>query len=466
MRIVLKLFKSLTLVFMVLVIVMFAINWSDQPPSAAALEMRSLLDQGSEIPDEDNAFVYAMGLPAPRASDPVSSGLECIAKLNTAVHKETINFETDLDCWDRSSSESDNATISKIFNVCGLPMQGQVCEKELQENEQVIARLLDDESWFLERYLGLLQRNKWHPTTEFSVYMPLPYYGSIGRGQKILMLKAWHLAGQGKVVALQRLLNQDAKFWRGVLSSSNMLIDKMLAAAYLTRHFAFSNLVMRRIHNSGVPLNVPEAWMVPMVDDELSLKKAMAGELEFFRNILVETKDPRTLLMGDSGSSASEEITVADEWLMDVNSYLLKNQATQNAHAEHMLQLSNMLDVPPRQLPQALEQADAYIKGLSGIGNLLSLYNPIGNVLTHVAMPAYSGFFERVHNLEGVRRAAMATVQLREKGVVADQVVSALSQSEFKNPYNGKPFEWNAETNSIIFKGLGSEERSTHSFLY
>ncbi len=119
MRIILKIVKWLALVLIALTIIMFAINWSDQPPSSAALEMSSLLDQGSGIPDEENAFVYAMGFPAPQESDPVNSGVECIAKLNTAVHKEAINFETDLDCWDRSSSEYDNTTISKIF-MCAV----------------------------------------------------------------------------------------------------------------------------------------------------------------------------------------------------------------------------------------------------------------------------------------------------------------------------------------------------------
>ncbi len=70
--------------------------------------------------------------------------------------------------------------------------------------------------------------------------------------------------------------------------------------------------------------------------------------------------------------------------------------------------------------------------------NIYSLYNPIGHILVGIGLPAYSDYAERVYNLEGVRRATLATVQLRENGVVADQVVSALSQSEFKNPYNGK----------------------------
>ena len=441
MRIVLKILKWLTLVFVTLVIVMFAINWSDQEPSPATVEMESLLKEGSEIPDEDNGFVFAVGLSAPQGSDPVRSGAECIAKLNAAIQKETINFKTDLDCWEHSSLKDDNSTISIIFNACRSPLHGKDCEEALQENEKGIIQLLKEKSRFLELYLELLQRNKWHPTTEFSIYMPLPYYGSVGEGQQMLLLKAWHLAGQGKVEELQKLLNQDAKFWRVVMSSSSMLIDKMLATAFLTRHFAISNLVLRRLHSSGAPLIVPKIWRVPIAGDELSIKKAMAGEWAFSRAILKETIDPRTFFIWDGYDPSDEERTIIDEWLLGITSHFLLPQATQNEYAEMLLQLVEILDVPVDQFPSALQREDAYVEQF----NLYSLYNPIGHILVGVGMPSYSGFAERVYNLEGVRRAALVTVQLRKKGVVVNQIDSVLSQSDITNPFNAKPFTWNAE---------------------
>jgi hypothetical protein len=462
MSVILKLFKSLALVFMVLVIVMFAINWSDQAPSPATVEMESLLKQGSEIPDEENGFVFAVGLSAPQGSDPVRSGAECIAKLNAAIQKETINFKTDLDCWAHSSFEGENSTISNIFNACGLPLQGKDCEKALQKNEQAIAHLLEEKSWFFKGYLELLQRNKWHPTTEFSIYMPLPYYSPLGKGQQMLLLKAWHLAGEGKVEELRKLLNKDAQFWRVVMSSSSMLIDKMLATAFLTRHFAISNLVLRRLQQNGVQILVPDAWLVPFNGDELSIKKAMAGEWAFTRTVLKETIDPRTFFIWDGYDSSVEERTIIDEWLLEITSHFLLPQATQNEYAEKLLQLVEILDVPIDQFPSALQREDAFVKEF----NLYSLYNPIGHILVGVGMPSYSGFAERVYNLEGARRAALVTARLREKGVRVNQVDSALSKSDITNPFNAKPFTWNAETKSIVFKGLGTEKRSTHSFLY
>jgi hypothetical protein len=240
----------------------------------------------------------------------------------------------------------------------------------------------------------------------------------------------------------------------------------MIATAFLARHFAFSNLVMRRLQKTDSQTLVPDAWLVPFADDELSLKRAMAGELAFFANILSETKINRTVSMDGSDVSSPEQISLVDKWLADINSHFLLPQATQNAKAEHLLKLASILGVSPRELPQALEQADAYMEELASYNNLLTPYNPIGNILVRVAVPEYSGYAEKIYNLEGARRAALVTVRLREKGVGVDQVKSELTRSDITNPYNEKPFIWNAETKSIVFKGLGTEKRSTHSFLY
>ncbi len=347
MKILLKILKWLIVVFVTLAIVMFAINWSDQTPSSAAVEMRSLLDEGSEVSDRENAFVYAMGFVAPQGDDPVRSGSECIAKLNAAVHKQTINFNTDTNCKNYSSFGSGNAAISNIFDVCRTP--GNACENALNKNEQTIAQWLNDGSWLLERYTDLLNHRKWHSTTEFSIYMTFPYYGSFGDAQKMLLFKAWHLAGQGDSAEVLRLLNRDVRFWRMVMSSSSTLLDKMIATGFLARHFTFSNLVLRRLFKKGYPSVVPTEWLAPFSGDELSLKKAMAGEWAFFASAIQEARVGRTLLIDESDSP--DERSIIDTWLQGLSNYFLLPQATLNAHAEVLLRLAGILNVPANRLP-------------------------------------------------------------------------------------------------------------------
>ena len=51
-----------------------AVNWRDQPPSAAALEMKELLTNRPPVADADNSFVYLMGFSVPASMDPQAAG--------------------------------------------------------------------------------------------------------------------------------------------------------------------------------------------------------------------------------------------------------------------------------------------------------------------------------------------------------------------------------------------------------
>jgi hypothetical protein len=453
MRVVLKLVKSLALVFVVLVIVMFAINWSDQPPSPAALKMQSILDEGSGVPDEENAYIYVMGFAAPRLEDPVRVGVECIAKLNAAIHKQTINYDDELSCDYDYPHKTKSADISKILDVCTTPNAD--CETAMQENEQDIVQWLENESWLLQRYEKLLEFGQWHTTAEYSILMLFPPYERVNVGRKMLLLKAWHLAGRGESAEVQRLLDRDVKFWRMVLSSSETILDRMIATAFLGGDFAFANLVFRRMQENDVSEAIPVLWQVPFSRDELSPRKMIAGEWAFSSSIL-----------RDIPFVGTEELNVLEKRMNDLLGYFLLFQDTQNNRAEMLLRLVEILDVQVNQLSQALQQAEAYSNDLSSTGNVWSLYNPVGHFMNYISVPAYSEYTARVYDLEGVRQALLVTTKLREDGISADQVAIALKRSELKNPYDGKTFVWDADTRSIIFKGLWPEERNTHSFLY
>ena len=50
------------------------VNWRDQPPSAAALEMKRFLADRAPVADTDNGFVYVLGFGVPASEDPQAAG--------------------------------------------------------------------------------------------------------------------------------------------------------------------------------------------------------------------------------------------------------------------------------------------------------------------------------------------------------------------------------------------------------
>jgi len=90
----------------------------------------------------------------------------------------------------------------------------------------------------------------------------------------------------------------------------------------------------------------------------------------------------------------------------------------------------------------------------------------LGKVLNFVGMPMYPSYMIRVPDLEGGRRALLATLELRYNKTPRDKVAEALAGSTYRNPYTNEPFIWDVATGSVGFEGLGEGKGSRYSFVY
>jgi hypothetical protein len=98
-----------------------------------------------------------------------------------------------------------------------------------------------------DRYRGLLSHSGWRQPKPFEATARWPTHGKIPQGQELLLLRAAELADGGDIAGVHDLLAEDVRFWRMVLGSSDLLIDKMSAVVMLDRHFELANLALRRL---------------------------------------------------------------------------------------------------------------------------------------------------------------------------------------------------------------------------
>ena len=68
-------------------------------------------------------------------------------------------------------------------------------------------------------------------------------------------------------------------------------------------------------------------------------------------------------------------------------------------------------------------------------------------------------------DVEGVRRAALLTSELRSRGIVVAQVPTALSSSLIRDPCTGERFGWDAQKETLTFNGLERPPRGMHEFI-
>ncbi len=71
-----------------------------------------------------------------------------------------------------------------------------------------------------------------------------------------------------------------------------------------------------------------------------------------------------------------------------------------------------------------------------------------------------------VSDLEGSRRAAVLAAELRSRKTRVSDMPAALAASAVRSPYDGLPFAWDDQSQSIVFTGLQEGERSRQAFKY
>lgn len=413
-----------------------AINWRDQEPSEAALRLAEAYRDRPALADEHNAFIYVMGFTVPPGADPRSMGLKRVASIQ---RRQETGASVDADPLGESRHNRDvrHPVIKQLIEACGPTGSG--CNDAFAAADAAFAQLIASEGWRLQRYQTLIAHAGWRESVSFDLSTPVPHYAAVLDGQALLLLNARMLAKQGDHGAVKKLLGDDLRFWRRVLESSDTLIAKMIATAALNRHFEWGNLVMKEFAPLDGALAMPAEWESALSASERSLRRCLIGEWIFHSTV--------------SRSLSSESF--------------YQPQDSINELAAHYSQIAPLLDAPLPDYQSTLDQVrTATARREQQALQSPSPYNIVNRILIANISSDFGSYAARVNDIEGVRQAALAAVRLRERNVPPSEVAAALGTAPFRNPYNDRPFAWDAGQGAIVFTGLQPGPRGEHRIEY
>ena len=454
-----RLLGGALLLSVVAYLALLAVNWRDRPPSEDAMRLAALYQNRPTVSAEDNGYVYAMGFATARNGDPHAAGLRRVEWLREIPDDAQSPLNADPAPDDQSYKSARSPAAQSIAEACRSPTHQ--CIAALGAADEAIRDWLQSEEWLLDRYMTLLRHEGWLETAIFDERAPLPSYAMVLDAQKLLLAKASILASRKDAAGVRSLLTSDVRFWRRVLDSSDILITKMIAVAALKRTYGVGNLALRRLPPELAMDGMPQEWTAPMTDAERSLMRCLVGEWLYADRLMKH--------MEASGSWQStvgyeNDAGVANRLLRRMTKPLFQPQDLSNRRAEMFIKLVHALNAPFDQFPAALARAEE-ITQPSDEFILPSVYNPIGDILLWIGSPAFAPYGARVTDLEGIRRAAVLTTELRSRRVPAERVPGELKASGVRG-YTSAPFGWDAEEGAIVFTGLEPNERGRHVFKY
>jgi hypothetical protein len=439
-------------------LVLIAINWSDRPPSAATLKFREIVAARAAVPDADNAFVYMLGFSTAADQDPKLIGARRREWLEQVV---PVRYDRKDDPLEPSIELRDGGApgVKQLAEVCRDSDQ-QACADRF-ESLAHDWRPTDLDALAIARYAQLLELHAWREIVPLDVSAPLPGYADVLYGQRASMLSLRHITESGDQIAIGEFLKADFALWRTAQRDSDSMIGKMLAIAALRNHFFFSNLILRRLPADRQLATAPAGWQLEFSRSERSLLRVMAGETLFVEQTMRDYKKGKeTPYLVDDDLEVRGFVGRA---LLELGHPLFQLQQETNYIADGNMTMAAAFDVPLGRY----QAAKVSIENSPRQGSTWHLYDLTGDVFRiESAASSMEGYPFRVGSLEGMRRAALLTTQLRSRSVPAQKVADELRSAPLTDPYSNAPFQWNVEHQSVVFTGPEDHRWRSQEYLY
>lgn len=446
-------------------LVLLAINWREVSPSEEALRFAQMYANRPPVSDDDNAFVYMVGMGVQAGYEPMLAGKAMLTLLRATKGEPTTPMayrHPDFPAGDFVGERG--YAVKELLDSCRSV--DEKCAQFLDGNSSAV-QLSASDRLQLERYRVMTKMSAWQDISPQGFLSPAPPYDALSAMQTLSMFRTWKDASPHRTEEIMRWLDADAVFWRMVLNSSDSKSTSMRAAAALRRNLLWTNLIVRRLANKFNLTLLHSTWWQPVNDEERMMERVWSGEFIWLDLLFKEAVNHSGREMLSTGD---DEPTIID----DVGYYLIGQlynpQDASNRVAMRYDSLVDLSKVPIDHLFGALyewtQQDNARVEKERAFPRMF--YNPAGQLMVNTAQAGEQSFLLVLPNLEGGRRALLATLEVRKDNIPREKVAEALSASLYRNPYTNEPFKWDEATGSVVFEGLGRNKDKTkrYSFIY
>jgi hypothetical protein len=350
--------------------------------------------------------------------------------------------------------------LAKVLTPCGSPDAG--CVAAFEAASATLREQLEPQRPLIERYQTLLAYRVWRDINTGDLRNPPPPYAEAGYARRLFLLDTWLLAAAGNEMEVRARLDADLVFWRTALAEADSLFGKAVAASFVNLNFLWGNLILRQLPPEHRANGVPDTWRKTITDAERSMRRALANEWRVVDASLRFMSEHE--LAFPPTTAAPQTRSFLGHLVAKLELPLFKPQATANRYAAVYAKLSALLGVPYSELAEAVARAseiDAPPKGVLAV-----TYNALGNALGNPDAAYVANAAARIADLEGGRRAALMTVDLRVLKIPPELAATMIPLAASRDPYTGGPFVWTAEPATISFTGLERTSATRHRFLY
>lgn len=388
------------------------VNAIDVPLNAEAAAMGE--PRAASVAEDSNGYLAAIGMGAADGEDSLVFARAWLAEARAAASEN------------RPEKQLESRRAQRLA-LCDAAQTS--CLTALQDKADTTSQL-DAYHEDLARYEKLLAYRAFEEITDypFGMASQFPRYAPMGAAQRAWLARAALAVHAEKVDEALVAVERDIAFQRRMLAGSRTLVGRMVAAANYTRALSFvADLLQSSLADLKPHAPRLQAMLQPLPPAALNLDALMAGEFGMMKRFL---HNPA----GDSAQNSwPEKLRML---------FFYKRNATINDAYAFYSGKQQWLRKPPAQLAREVRDEASAVE----MKPWDYLYNPMGKILTRVAMPSFSSYALRLHDLDAMNRLLGLAAEIIAADVPAEDVAAFVTKSEarFFDPYTGKPMTWDA----------------------
>ena len=401
-----------------------AINAIDEPLDAQAAAMGE--PRAASVPAAQNGYLAVIAMAAGDGADGEAYAFAWLAEARAAARENRAE----------KKPEATRAERPPLCDAAQAP-----CLAAVQDKADSINLQLDAYKEDLARYEKLIAYSAYEEILDyrFNLESQFPRYAAMGAAQRAWLTRAALTVQAGGIDDALAAVERDIAFQRMMIKGSRTLVGRMVAAANYTRDLAFvADLLQTSLADLKPFAPRLTAMFKPIEPAALSMNMLIDTEFGSIKQALRQQA-----VAGSAGQAAFHEVIGMR--------LFYKPHATINAAYAAYLHTRDVLRKPPAALLQE-QTAEGAARDAMKFHDYV--VNPIGKVLLRVAMPSFSSYALRLHDLDAYNRllglgAEIIAADVSTEGI-ADFV--AASDARFFDPYTGKPMAWDAESRRLSFK--------------
>jgi hypothetical protein len=425
----------------------YLINIPDRPLDPGITN--ALQQHHDSVPPQDNLFFAILAFDSTNANDINQQGQSIYSAYLARRAADPKSATT----FDYAVPVVRQAFVGDRTGLCGRRGKPEDCVERAIAHPEDLRRMITENRLFVDRYDGVASYKRLQNPVQLTMNSPVASWSPFILGKRLFLTNIALQVGAGHVDQAVARLGPDIIFTRRLLAQPDiLLIDKMLLAASLIDSLEVVSDLVRAQPLSDSQYAQLGTVLTPLTDDERSLVGPLTREFDGFAAIVGDLKNPKNA-PGLVSSSPSAGSVVAGE----LSFHFIKYNSTLNAQWRVLTQ---KIALSRGGCTKFLSGATAF-KGHSAVSLGTVLYNPLGNALSGIAVPAAIDYMHAMCDLEGMLGIVELQLEARLQHVNDEQLAPfALRRgSRYANPFTGQPMQFDVTRKTIDFEPLAQRDR-------